>query len=213
MQIVLDHITPTPLVGVFSADTEVWDKKVELTPGQSYLVLAPSGTGKSTLLLSIYGIRKDYTGQVLLDNKSTSNFGLDEWANVRQTGLSIVFQDLRLFPHLTAMENIMLKADLTKDCDEKEVKRMAESLGVGKLLDRESGTLSYGEQQRMAIIRSLSQPFKWLLLDEPFSHLDDANIAKGWELMQQKAAENNAGIIMSSLGDDYGFQFDNRLTM
>ncbi len=213
MHIALHDLAPVHLAGVSSPGSGIWNRDLVFESGKYYLILAPSGTGKSTLLLTLYGIFRNYKGSICFDDKDISSFELDDWADSRQTQLSFVFQDLRLFPHITAMENILLKAGLTNSFAEQEIAASAGELGIADLLHRTCGTLSFGEQQRVAIIRSLVQPFKFLLLDEPFSHLDDDNISKAIELIVRKARDNNAGIVMSSLGNNYGMKFDFTLMM
>ncbi|MBU3744498.1 MAG: ATP-binding cassette domain-containing protein, partial [Sediminibacterium sp.] len=84
---------------------------------------------------------------------------------------------------------------------------MAETLGIANLLDTKAGICSYGEQQRAAIIRTLSQPFQWLLLDEPFSHLDIQNQQKAIELIQTVIESKKAGLILLDLEPDNHFSY------
>ncbi|NJO01950.1 MAG: ATP-binding cassette domain-containing protein [Bacteroidia bacterium] len=161
----------------------------------------------------IYGLRNDYEGDVRLDNLSVRQIRRAQWADWRQRKLAIVFQDLRLFSDLTAWENIQLKAILTRHSQKEQIMEMAEHLGIANLMSRKAGLLSYGEKQRVAIIRALVQPFECLLLDEPFSHLDEANIRKGCELIEQKRQENQASLIMTSLGYPYYIDFDHRFIL
>jgi putative ABC transport system ATP-binding protein len=98
---------------------------------------------------------------------------------MRQQKVSVIFQDLRLFPNLTARENIELNRVLQQPYYESTVvTEMALALNVQSILDQKAGICSYGEQQRIAIIRALVQPFQWLIMDEPFSHLDIENTQK-----------------------------------
>jgi ABC-type lipoprotein export system ATPase subunit len=159
----------------------------------------------------IYGLRKDYDGTLTLHGNNAQDNDLEAWANLRQTKLSIVFQDLRLFLNLTGLENIQLKANLTNTTSLDEILRMAKHLGVSDYLNRPCATLSYGQRQRIAIIRALCQPFEWLMLDEPFSHLDTENIRLATELIEEKLAAQNAGLIIVTLGDTYFFQYDSRI--
>ena len=113
MTIQLNQLKPLPLIEQgFNKDTQIWDKKLSFEKGKKYLVIAPSGKGKSTLLHCIYGLRDDYSGEVLFHNKNMKQLPNDELAEIRQSRLSIVFQDLRLFDQITAEENILLKTDL-----------------------------------------------------------------------------------------------------
>jgi ABC-type phosphate/phosphonate transport system ATPase subunit len=82
-------------------------------------------------------------------------------------------------------------------------------LGIDDKWNQTCGTLSYGQQQRVCIIRSLLQPFSFLLADEPFSHMDDANIVLARELLLRECAVQNAALLFFSLGDPYGISFIN----
>ena len=88
---------------------------------------------------------------------------------------------------------------------------MAQNLGIENLLEKKCGELSYGQRQRVAIIRALSQPFEYLLLDEPFSHLDDENTQKACTLIETALAKNNAGLILVSLGEKYFLKYDKEI--
>jgi ABC-type lipoprotein export system ATPase subunit len=210
MLIHFENVVPQPLHGVVNPKSEVWQTSLELQAHKSYQVYSPSGKGKSSFLHIIYGLRNDFSGNVKLNGKDTKSISVDEWAVIRQNQLSIVFQDLRLFLELTAWENLLVKASLYPEIKENELKEHAEFLGVSHVLQKPAHTLSYGERQRIAIIRSLIQPFEILLLDEPFSHLDEGNIKKASELISQKVKAQNASILMTSLGYEYHLQFDEK---
>lgn len=212
----LIDIQPIPLIETtngINPNSQTFATKCAFEKGQKYLVIAPSGKGKSTLLHIIYGLREDYEGMISFDGKNLKELTPDEWATFRQERLSIVFQDLRLFPNLTALENIMLKSELKDFKSETEIRVMATQLGVDSLLDKAAGTLSYGQRQRIAIIRALCQPFEYLLLDEPFSHLDAENTRIACNLISQELNHQNASLIMVSLGEKYDFKYDNELIL
>jgi len=202
-----DHVVPVPLASHITKGT-VWSGKYTLVKGEYYCALAPSGKGKSTFLHIACGLRDDYSGKVSWDNRDIKTLDSDERARMRRNKLAVVFQDLRLFAQLSAEENIMLKARLTQ-FPETEIRFMAEALGISALLNKPCGILSMGQQQRVAIVRALCQPFDMLLLDEPVSHLDRENAAKVLSLCMEKARQNGAGIVMSSLNQEdipAGFQ-------
>ncbi len=212
--ITLENLQPHPLQELgFHPDTQIWNKALSFQKGKKYLVLAPSGKGKSTLLHCIYGLRKDFDGNVLLNDKNVKTFDSNTLSEIRQNILSIVFQDLRLFEQLTAEENILLKANLTNHKGISEIKEMAEKLGVANLLKKPCGTLSFGQRQRIAIIRSLCQPFDFLLLDEPFSHLDEDNVKIATDLIAEECNQQGAGLILVSLGDQYYFDYDEQVIL
>ncbi len=181
--------------------------------GEKYLVTAPSGKGKSTMLHLMYGLRNDYEGCIKIEGKDIKTLNYDDWADIRQKKLSIVFQDLRLFLNLTARENIVLKRDLTDTPSVSEVDNMCEQLGIAPFMNQKCETLSYGQRQRVAIIRALCQPFDMLLLDELFSNLDTDNIKIATGLINTACEKNKAGLILVSLGDEYFFDYDEKLTL
>ncbi|MFK7770889.1 MAG: ATP-binding cassette domain-containing protein [Saprospiraceae bacterium] len=212
--ITLQKILPHPLKeSGFNPTTEIWNKDLSFEKGRKYLVIAPSGKGKSTLLHCIYGLRKDFDGTILLNDKNIKNYKSDELAELRQHKLSIVFQDLRLFEQLTAEENILLKTNLQDHKTLLQIKEMAEQLGVANLLKKPCGTLSFGQRQRIAIIRALCQPFDFLLLDEPFSHLDEANIKAATQLIEAECKAQGSSLILVSLGEEYYFNYTDRITL
>ncbi|NIK73413.1 putative ABC transport system ATP-binding protein [Thermonema lapsum] len=212
MKIRIEGLLPAPLVGRQQRQSQVWEQSYVFESGKFYQIYSPSGRGKSTFLHILYGIRKDYEGSVFIDEQPIRSFSHKEWALLRQRRLSIVFQDLRLLTSLTAWENLQLKAALYAT-EPSRIAAMADHLGVKHLLSRRVASLSYGERQRIAIIRALIQPFDMLLLDEPFSHLDEANIQRVVHLIYSRCQEQNAGFILTSLGYDYQMRFDEKLLL
>lgn len=212
--ILLRDLRPDPIFdGEKSVTSDIWASICDFQKGKSYLITAPSGKGKSTLLHMIYGLRNDYSGDIEIAGNETTEFKPDDWSLLRQQKLSIVFQDLRLFPNLTALENIVLKNNLTLHKSNDEIIKMAKRLGVEELLDKPCEILSYGQRQRIAIIRSLCQPFDFLLLDEPFSHLDNDNINIASSLISQEIEMQKAALLLVSLGDRFKFAYDKELLL
>jgi ABC-type lipoprotein export system ATPase subunit len=217
----LKKVIPIPLLeNGLNPNSEVFNRKgVVFEKGKNYLISANSGKGKSTLIHAIYGLRNDYEGQIFYENKNIKTHSIDYWATIRQKKMAIVFQDLRLFLHLTARENILLKMQLTAAASHKpqaatssasslQLEATCSKLGIAEYLDKTCATLSYGQRQRVAIVRALAQPFDYLLLDEPFSHLDKDNIKIASDIISEACAAQNAGLILVSLGDAYAFNYD-----
>jgi putative ABC transport system ATP-binding protein len=207
MQIVLDNALPIPLADTPLAPDSCWKKRTEINAAKRYLVEAPSGTGKTTLVSMIYGIRHDYNGTISFDGKDIRTLSAEAWAVLRRETFSAVFQDLRLFPQLSALQNIRIKNDLKNTLSDDAIKTMAEQLGIGHRMDQPCGKLSLGQQQRVAIIRALAQPFRFLLLDEPFSHLDEENTKKARLMIAETCAKNSAGLLLTSLAPVQLFDF------
>ena len=180
--------------------SEIWNGKVTFERGSLYLVEAESGKGKSTFCSYISGYRHDYAGHILFDETDISTYKMYDWVNFRRRHISHLFQELRLFPELTAFENVEIKNQLTRWKSATQIKEWFEQLDIADKLDVEVGKMSYGQQQRVAMMRALVQPFDFLLLDEPISHLDDNNAQTMTEIMLTEAREQEAAVIVTSIG-------------
>ena len=165
------------------------------------MIEAPSGRGKTSLLSVIYGIRTDYQGVVYIDDRELVSFTPKEWSLTRKSKLSFIFQGLELFDDLTALENIRLKNNMTAYHTEERITEMARALGIEPFLHRKAGILSFGQQQRVAIIRALCQPFNFLLADECFSHMDHENRLTAYDLIREECEARKAGLILTSLNE------------
>ena len=207
-----ENLVPIPLAD-FKHDGDIWQCNFDLSFPKRVLLNASSGKGKTTFSSILYGIRKDYSGKVLIDNQDISSFSLHQWIGLRKTTLGAIFQDLQLFPNLSAWENLVLKNNLTNHRTDEQMKAMLNRLGLLDRKDQVCKTLSYGQQQRVAIIRGLLQPYKLLLLDEPFSHLDEVNASVALDLIDEETKSNNAGYILTTLGSHHGRQYDLELKL
>lgn len=181
--------------------SEVWLKDLDFRRGCRVMVEAASGTGKSSLCAYIYGTRTDYHGRLLFSGRDARSISMDAWQDLRRRNLAYLPQELGLFPELTALENIRLKNDLTGHCTEEEIDRRLELLGIDSRSHFPVGRMSVGQQQRVALLRCLCQPFDFLLLDEPVSHLDADNNAVAARLVEEEAERQGAGIIATSVGN------------
>ena len=199
MQILLQEIIPTYFESQQINGSEIWGKNITFTKGEHVHIVAPSGSGKTSLIHFLYGLRKDYEGIILYEKEDIKIFSLEKFSTSRQKNLSIVFQDLRLFTDQTVRVNIELKRQLNPYHPMEKIEEMAERLGIANKLNRLAKTCSYGEQQRIAIIRSLMQPFDFLLLDEPFSNLDEVNRSKAFELIDEECKQRNASMLFADL--------------
>ncbi len=199
MQIQLQKVAPTFIEAEKISASQTWNSSIVFNQGENIQIVAPSGSGKTSLIHFLYGLRNDFDGNILYDDKNIRGFDAENFSFWRQRKISIVFQDLRLFAEQTVFQNIEIKRLLSPYHSESKIEAMAERLGIKNKLNKLCKTCSYGEQQRIAIIRSLQQSFDFLLLDEPFSHLDDNNRKKAMELMEEEAAARNASIILADL--------------
>jgi ABC-type lipoprotein export system ATPase subunit len=199
MQLQLQQLLPVYFDDNYRNGSEVWRKDLIFSKGEYVKIVAPSGSGKSSLMHFLYGLRNEYSGNIVYNSANLRNYTAEDFAGYRKDHVSIVFQDLRLFPEQTVLENIELKRQLNPFHPVEKIKEMAERLGIGNKLASKSRICSYGEQQRVAIIRSLMQPFDFLLLDEPFSHLDEKNSQNAMQLVLEEAKLRNAAIIFADL--------------
>lgn len=213
MLIRFDNVTPAPLAGVTDFTTDIWGKDRTFEAGKRYNLIAPSGKGKTTFMHLICGLRDDFSGSVTIGSSDSRTIRPHQWAQLRKGPISIVYQDLRLFLTLTARENLAVKLALYPGRSLAGILEMTESLAVSQLLDKPCRILSYGERQRIAVTRALIQPFDWLLLDEPFSHLDDENTRRACSLIEQEVNKRHAGLIVSSLGQNDWFTYDATLRL
>lgn len=212
MNLHLSRLVPQPLKErLHPHSSEIWMQDVMLRPGMRVFIQAPSGTGKTTLIHSLYGLRRDYEGTIRWNEEALHELTPSRLAALRATYVSIVFQDLRLFPELTVWENLELKRAITQSVDAAMAEDMLRRLGVLDKKEKPARTLSYGEQQRVAIVRALLQPFDWLLLDEPFSHLDHLNRERAVSLIQEMVTRNNAGMMLADLETNSYFPYHNTL--
>ena len=177
--------------------------------GQRYLIRAQSGQGKTSLLNFIYGASFSYDGKITYNDE----FNKKEVLRYRIDKLSYVYQDLRLFPTLTAFENIILKNKLTHYKTEAQINSLIERVGLSHKRDTLVQTLSLGQRQRIALLRALCQPFEVLLLDEPFSHLDDSNTTILREIIEEELQARNASLLLTSLEDNNFFQYNKKLNL
>ncbi len=189
-------------------DSEVWKQDVSFQKGHLYLVEADSGKGKSTFCSYILGYRHDYTGQVLFDGEETANYKVKNWVEIRRRHISHLFQELRLFPELTAMENIEIKNKMTGFQSREQILEWFDRLGIADKVDAKIGRMSFGQQQRVAMIRSLCQPFDFILADEPISHLDDNNSRIMGDIMMTEAKRQGAGVIVTSIGKHMDLSYE-----
>lgn len=192
---------PKVFVGDPPRGSEVWLQDLSIKKGEFIIIAAESGTGKSSLCSYIFGARKDYEGKIYFNDTDVSTFKIPEWQELRRTSLAYLPQELGLFPELSAWENIKLKNDLTGHKTDEEIMAYLERLGIADRKDFPVGKMSVGQQQRVGIIRAICQPFDFLMLDEPVSHLDENNNRIAAEMVMQEARRQNAGIIATSVGN------------
>ena len=204
-RILLDNVRPASFMP--SEGSEVWGRSVCFEIGKSYLLNAASGRGKTSLLNFVYGSREDFTGDIMLcvsgnggENKYDYPLSAKASSDMRQKGISFLFQDLKLFPKLTALENVELKNQLLHFRSESSIYSLFAMLQIADKMNVEAENLSLGQQQKVAFIRSLCQPMSFLMLDEPVSHLDKTNAELMAQVLKQEQEDLKFGIIVTSVG-------------
>ena len=169
----------------------------EFEEGKMYAIKGKSGSGKTTLLSLITGLEKCTEGQILYDGKSLKKMNLDRYRN---TDIGIVFQSYNLLPRLTAIENIMLSMEISKVKVKKKKEKALElmkSVGLSEVHSkRKILKLSGGEQQRIAIARSLSYNPKIIIADEPTGNLDKDTESEILKIFKSLAKEENKCVII-----------------
>ena len=207
-EITLENTLPEVFSGSESeppvCHSQVWLRELTFKKPQFWLIEAESGTGKS---------RTDYRGRILFDGTDVRSFTIARWCALRQRSLAYLPQEMHLFPELTVMENIDIKNRLTGFKSRDEIRRMLDALEVGAKTDSLAGRLSVGQQRRVAIIRALCQPFDFLLIDEPVSHLDARNNAAVAAMIEAEAKSQGAGVIATSVGNKIVLPFIKTLAL
>lgn len=213
-KITINNALPRVFAGREATASEVWEQPaVEFRRGSLYIVSAESGTGKSSMCSYIYGFRTDYSGHISFDDTDIRNLNVAQWCDIRRTQIAYLPQDLKLFAELTALENVQMKNRLTHHKSEAQITELFGLLGIADKLRQPCGKLSIGQQQRVAIIRTLCQPCSFFLLDEPVSHLDEGNNRIVSQLFADEAQRQGAGIIATSVGNHLLINADKTLKL
>lgn len=203
----LRNLLPLVFRGMENTETirtsRIWEvPSFTISRGCRMCVQAESGSGKSSLLSFIYGNRSDYSGTILFDGTDIRTLGATAWSRIRTRSIALLPQEMRLFPRLTAMENICLKNDLTGYKTKTEIEALLDRLGISDKKDVPVERLSVGQQQRVAIVRTVCQPFDFIFLDEPVSHLDGRNNLIAARIIEEEASRLGAGIVSTSVGNN-----------
>lgn len=212
-KISLQQTLPNVFLERTDIESDLWKQDVVFEKGHIYLVEADSGTGKSSLCSYVYGYRNDYQGSILFDGTNVRMLKIKDWVEIRKNAFSILFQELRLFSELSALENIEIKNNLTKFKTKKQIIGLFDQFGIGDKLFQKCGKLSFGQQQRVAFIRSLCQPFDFIFLDEPISHLDDTNSSLMGDMLMEEVKRQGSGVICTSIGKHIELDYEKKFTL
>ena len=206
--ITLNKVLPHVFSHVQGLVSDVWNEEITFHKGHYYLLEANSGKGKSTFCSYLIGYRRDFDGNILFDEQNISALTIKDWAEIRTRHVSYLFQELRLFPELTALENVLIKNNMTHFRTKAQILDWFDELNIADKLNVRIGQMSFGQQQRVALIRSLVQPFDFLLADEPISHLDDDNSNTMAQVLLREATHQGAGVIVTSIGKHLALKYD-----
>ncbi|MCH1930700.1 ABC transporter ATP-binding protein [Shewanella sp. A25] len=170
---------------------------LEVKQGESVAILGPSGSGKSTLLGLLAALDTPTAGEIWLDGEALSGLNEEQKAKLRKQKVSFIFQSFMLVDTLTALENVMLPAELSGINNAKEkAAAMLERVGLSHRLNHLPKQLSGGEQQRVAIARAFICEPKVLFADEPTGNLDAANGHKIADMLFELNKESHTTLIL-----------------
>jgi len=185
-------------------------------PGQSVALIAPSGTGKSTLLQIAGLLEKPDAGEVYVNSRGTTTLSDDERTAVRRLELGFVYQSHHLLPEFSALENVVLP-QLLRGLTSGEARERAEGLlgylGLGQRLTHRPSELSGGEQQRVAIARAVANAPRILLADEPTGNLDPHTSRHVFETLTTLVHETGVAAIVATHNLDLAARMDRRVTI
>jgi len=201
----------------YDSDVVLKDLSLEAAEGEFLSLLGPSGCGKSTLMKTIAGIVPASSGRILLDGQDITNLP------IHKRGTVVVFQDMRLFPHKSVAENVAFPLKMQgvpKQERLKTAETLLEKVRMAGFGSRKPGELSGGQQQRIALARALAAQPKLLLLDEPFSALDENLREDMRHLVLQLQKEFSMTVILVthdreealSMSDRVALLFDGKLS-
>ena len=206
--ITLNKVLPHVFSHVQGLVSDVWNEEITFHKGHYYLLEANSGKGKSTFCSYLIGYRRDFDGKILFDEQNINALTIKDWAEIRTRHVSYLFQELRLFPELTALENVLIKNNMTHFKTKAQILDWFDELDIADKVNVRIGQMSFGQQQRVALIRSFVQPFDFLLADEPISHLDDDNSNTMAQVLLREATHQGAGVIVTSIGKHLALKYD-----
>jgi len=199
-----DMIVIKSLFKWFGTFRAVNDVSFTVAHGKTLIVIGPSGSGKSTVLRCINHLETPTSGEIWVDGMRVTN--KSKSINAVRTEVGMVFQQFNLFPHLTALDNIVLAQKVVRKRSVEEARQIGreqlERVGIPEKAEQYPGQLSGGQQQRVAIARALAMNPKIMLFDEPTSALDPEMIKEVLDVMQELA---KSGMTMVVVTHEMGF--------
>lgn len=170
---------------------------LKINSGENVAVVGKSGSGKTSLIMLIAGLEKATSGKIIFEDQDISTYSEDELADLRKKKIGIVFQSFYLIPNYTALENVSLVLEINKiENAQKKSAELLEQFGLKDRLNHFPSQLSGGEQQRVAIARSIILSPKLILADEPSGNLDSENSKLIINLLFKYSKQNNSSLIL-----------------
>jgi putative ABC transport system ATP-binding protein len=182
----------------------------KVNKGDFVTVTGPSGSGKSTLLLALFGLIRLTSGNIIFDGKRIDNIGDRQLTDIRKKSVGYILQSFALIPYLTTIQNVMIPLALEKIPGKEQAKRAREILdyiGLSDRMEHLPRELSAGQQQRIAIARSIIHRPQIIMADEPTGNLDPTLSLEILEFLKKINRENKITIIMvthSPVAAEYG---------
>ena len=173
------------------------DINLEVKLKETLSIVGESGSGKTSLIMLIGGLEKASSGKIFFENNEITNMSEDEISNIRRKNISIVFQSFYLIPNYTALENVSLTLEINKISNaEVKAKEILERFGLSERFNNLPSQLSGGEQQRVAIARSIVMKPKLILADEPTGNLDSENSELISKILFDYVSDEKASLII-----------------
>lgn len=173
------------------------DINLEVKLKETLSIVGESGSGKTSLIMLIGGLEKASSGKIFFENNEITNMSEDEISNIRRKNIGIVFQSFYLIPNYTALENVSLTLEINKISNaEIKAKEILERFGLSERFYNLPSQLSGGEQQRVAIARSIVMKPKLILADEPTGNLDSENSELISKILFNYVSDEKASLIM-----------------
>ena len=170
---------------------------LKINSSENVAVVGKSGSGKTSLIMLIAGLEKATSGKIIFEDQDISTYSEDELADLRKRKIGIVFQSFYLIPNYTALENVSLVLEINKiENAQKKSAELLEQFGLKDRLNHFPSQLSGGEQQRVAIARSIILSPKLILADEPSGNLDSENSKLIINLLFKYSKQNNSSLIL-----------------
>ena len=208
MSLVLKNVRKSYLLRDGSRLPILGIESFELRAGEQVALVGSSGGGKTTLLNAIAGITTVDSGSIVVDGIDISKLPEPSRDRFRAQRIGIVFQTFHLLPAFTALENVLLGMSFSGRANRARAIELLDRVGLSGRLDHRPSMLSVGEQQRVAVARSLANAPKLMLADEPTASVDQANQKKVLDLIREACRENKISLLLVTHAPEVASAFD-----